>query len=113
MQLWEPMISKIQIQEIRNLIVKEYHPEKIILFGSYAKNTAQDKSDLDILIIGDIEKEKPRWKRGLRLRTLLSEYSFSRDLIIYTNDEIANWINIPMSFVHTIFKEGKVLYEQK
>lgn len=107
------MISQNQIQEIQELIIKEYQPKKIILFGSYARGTAKENSDLDLLIVADTEKEKPRWKRGLKLRTLLSKYSFSRDLLFYTNEEIVSWINIPMSFVHTIYKEGKILYEQK
>jgi len=112
-KLENKMISQDQIQEIQELIIKEYQPEKIILFGSYARGTAKESSDLDLLIVADTEKEKPRWKRGLKIRILLSEYSFSRDLLFYTKEEIFYWINTPMSFVHTIYKEGKILYEQK
>ncbi|MCB1177444.1 MAG: nucleotidyltransferase domain-containing protein [Leptospiraceae bacterium] len=107
------MISKDQINEISEIIIKEYNPQKIVLFGSYAKGTAGKNSDLDLLIIADKEKEKPRWKRGLKLRLLLSKYTIPRDLLFYSSEEIAKWLNTPMSFVHTVLKEGKILYEQK
>jgi uncharacterized protein len=107
------MIAKEQIQEIREIIIREYNPKKIILFGSYAKGTANENSDLDLLIIADGEKDKPRWKRGLQVRLLLSKFSIPRDLLFYTSEEISRWVNTPMSFIHTILKEGKVLYEQK
>lgn len=107
------MISQNDIREIRELIIKEYEPSKIVLFGSYAKGSANENSDLDLLIVADTEKNIPRWKRGLALRVLLSKYSFPKDLLFYTNEEISHWLNTPMSFIHTVFKNGNILYEQK
>lgn len=107
------MISNKDIQEICELIKKEYKPKKVILFGSHARGEAKENSDLDLLIISNSEKEKPRWKRGLRLRVLLSKYTFPKDLLFYTDDEVRAWLGVPMSFVNTVFKEGKVLYEYK
>ena len=42
------MITK-EIEKIRNIIIQEYHPDKIILFGSFTRNLEQDSSDVDIL----------------------------------------------------------------
>lgn len=42
-------------EEIRLAIIpllKKYRAEKAILFGSYARNEADGKSDIDLLIIG-------------------------------------------------------------
>ncbi len=42
-------------EEIRSTILpllKKYRAEKAILFGSYARNDADGKSDIDLLIIG-------------------------------------------------------------
>ena len=47
------MIYKEQIQDITTTIVNNYHPDKIILFGSYAKGTANENSDFDVLILLD------------------------------------------------------------
>lgn len=107
------MISYREIQELKNIIIEQYNPSKIILFGSYANETASETSDLDLLIISDKEKNLPRWKRGLTLRLELSRYKFPKDLLFYTNEEVTRWVDTPRSFIHSIFKTGRVLYEQK
>ena len=45
------MISQTQIQQVVQRIADNYRPDKIILFGSYAEGTANDDSDIDLLII--------------------------------------------------------------
>ena len=87
-----------------------YPVDKIILFGSYTRNEQKKNSDFDILIISDYEKSLPRYKRGLKLRILLSMYQIPKDILFYTNDEIKEWQNVPNSFINTILTEGKVLY---
>ncbi len=106
------MVSNQELVEIQNLIIQDYSPNKIILFGSYAKGTATEKSDLDLLIISDIEKKIPRWKRGLSLRVKLSQYKIPRDLLFYSTDEVSHWIGVNNSFIDKVLKEGKILYEQ-
>ncbi|WP_455530158.1 nucleotidyltransferase family protein [Ruminococcus sp.] len=39
-----------QIQDILVPIFREYNIRKAILFGSYAKGSAKDKSDIDLLV---------------------------------------------------------------
>ena len=39
-----------KISDIVNKIVKNYDPDKIILFGSYANGTENEDSDLDFII---------------------------------------------------------------
>ena len=39
------------LDEIVSRIVKRFHPERIILFGSHARGTAQTDSDVDLLIV--------------------------------------------------------------
>ena len=43
--------SKGQILEIAEKIKREYKPDKIILFGSYAYGNPDKDSDIDFLII--------------------------------------------------------------
>lgn len=40
---------KVEIQNIIKKIVKDYQPEKIILFGSCAYGEPDDDSDIDLL----------------------------------------------------------------
>jgi uncharacterized protein len=104
------MILKKVIKEITDIITKDYDPEKIILFGSYATGNATAESDLDLLIISDKEKELPRRRRGLSLLFKLRKYHFSKDLLIYSKEEIEKWKNVDSAFITEINKTGVVLY---
>ena len=104
------MISTEEIASISRTIVDTYNPGKVILFGSYASKTANENSDLDLMIISDREKDLPRYKRGLKLRIKLAEYRFKKDILFYTNEEIEKWEKVPNSFVNNVINEGTVLH---
>ncbi|MDY0094072.1 MAG: nucleotidyltransferase domain-containing protein [Candidatus Vecturithrix sp.] len=48
------------------MIIPDYHPDKVILFGSWARGDGRPDNDIDILAISDQEKHLPRYKRGLQ-----------------------------------------------
>ncbi len=103
------MVTKEQIDGIVNRIVENYHPEKIILFGSYAYGTPSEDSDLDLLIIKD--SNLPRYKRGREVRKYLRGLKLAIDLVVYTNEEVQKWSDVRTSFITTVVEKGKVLYE--
>lgn len=45
------MVEEKRIYELCDRIVQEFHPERIILFGSYAYGKPSEDSDIDILVI--------------------------------------------------------------
>ena len=45
------MYSNDEINELISLVAEVANPDRIILFGSYAYGTPDEKSDLDILVI--------------------------------------------------------------
>lgn len=51
------------IQEIIDRIVAGYDPEKIIVFGSYARGAQRKGSDLDVLVVKDTTA---RWTDRVR-----------------------------------------------
>lgn len=101
-----------EIKLITDCIVREYQPDKIILFGSWARGNADKESDIDLLIISDHEKDLPRYKRGLDIRLLLSQFSSPKDILFYTHDDVNRWRNVPQTFINTVLTEGRVLYER-
>ncbi len=105
------MITQRQLTEITKKIVKDFQPERIILFGSYANGTPGENSDLDLLVIKD--SELPRYKRSPKLYRLLRDYICSKDILVYTQQEIDDWKNVPQAFITTVMRQGKVLYENK
>jgi uncharacterized protein len=79
------MIDERKIDTIKNKIVTTVSPEKIILFGSYAKGENTDESDLDIVVIWDSDFNPH--KRNLFLSRLFPGRNFSLDIFAFTIGE--------------------------
>ena len=98
------------IKYIIDKIVKEIHPDKIILFGSYAKKTATKDSDLDLFIIKDGKVENREIRRKIDL--LLFGRRFGVDIIVRKPQEVyANLRDNNPFYVYHIFRDGKVVYD--
>jgi len=55
------MVSLTNIQTLASKIARQFRPQKIILFGSYAEGKAGPDSDVDLLVIMPFEG-KGFWK---------------------------------------------------
>lgn len=55
------MVSMDEIQEFADRIVERFLPERIVLFGSYARGNPGPDSDVDVLVILPFDG-KPFWK---------------------------------------------------
>lgn len=109
------MEEKTNIKEKLNAvvkkIVKEYQPEKIILFGSWAWGKPHEWSDVDLFIVK--KSAKKRWEREYELRMKLFGNRFPpMDLLIYTPEETNKRLKIEDFFIQDIFQRGKTLYEK-
>ena len=50
------------VKNITDTIVREFKPEKVVLFGSYAWGKPTKNSDIDLLIVKDDPKKIPeKW----------------------------------------------------
>ncbi len=105
------MIEQGQIYDIVNRIIENYNPEKIILFGSYARGNYNDDSDLDFILIK--ETSVPKHKRGIEVRRLFYGLAVPMDFKIYTTTEFTNELSNQYSFLSTAIQGSKILYERK
>jgi predicted nucleotidyltransferase len=97
-----------KISEIKDKIVKEIKPEKIILFGSYAWGNPNEDSDVDLFIIQ--KTSEPKRARQTSLRKKLFSIGVPMDIIIYTPEELEKRMDIRDVFVRKILRDGKVLH---
>lgn len=96
------------INYIVEKIVREIQPEKIILFGSYARGDFNQDSDLDLFIIKD-GKESSRVIRR-KVDALLRGRKFAVDLLVRKPEEVAwNFRAKNPFYLYHIFKDGKIL----
>lgn len=103
-----PLQSKIQAMVQR--IVEEFNPEKVILFGSYARGKSIPDSDVDILVVMPVHGSK----RELRvaIRKVLRGFSLPKDVVVVTPDELRSFHDVPGTIVYTALVEGQVLYDR-
>jgi len=102
------MIDAKKIDEIKDKIAKEVHPEKIILFGSYAKGTQTEDSDIDLVVVWDTDLNSH--KRNLFLKRLFPHRNFSLDIFAFTKSETEQLKDIKGTLIYEAFNNGKVIY---
>ncbi len=107
------MVSKNVIQEAARLLADRFHPVRIILFGSYARGTADRHSDVDLLVITDAAKRKNRIKMMADMNREIDRLGFPKDLVVITPEEYEVDKNIPGTIARYVSKEGRLLYERK
>jgi predicted nucleotidyltransferase len=96
------------IRRYARAIAEEFHPDKIILFGSYAYGTPNEDSDVDLLVVMPARDEHAQ---AVRILWRLAA-PFPLDLIIRTPKEMKWRLEEGESFLTTVVSQGKVLYEK-
>jgi len=102
------MLEDADILGICRRIAGELNPEKIFLFGSYARGEATEESDVDLVVIAD--SPLPHHERNLAVRRLFPHRSFSLDAFVYTRGEMERYGSIPGTIVYEAVHNGKLLY---
>ena len=96
-------------ERILNSILSEGNPEKIFIFGSYAKNNATINSDIDRFIVERTDLKKG--KRASKYFRNLRDLPIPKDIIVYTPDEFESRKLELNSLPYTILKEGILIFE--
>ncbi|MCZ8239867.1 MAG: nucleotidyltransferase domain-containing protein [Leptospiraceae bacterium] len=97
--------------EIINKIEITFQPERIYLFGSYARGEFNESSDLDILV--EFADFKDKRKLAVEIRKALSDIPLPKDILIIKSSEIESYKEKNWSVYSNALKEGKLLYERK
>lgn len=89
-------------------IVNRFDPDRIILFGSNARGSADENSDVDFLVVLPVAGSKR--EKQVELRCALHNVRTPKDIVVVTPEEFAARRKIPGTLVQAAVKEGKVLY---
>jgi predicted nucleotidyltransferase len=93
------MISPEQIEAAVAILVREAEPEKVILFGSYARGEATADSDLDLLVV-EKEVRHPHAEMA-RLRRALSPLRIPVDVLVTDQERLSSsWADFPGSYLY-------------
>jgi predicted nucleotidyltransferase len=102
------MVAMPRIHSLVSAIADRYHPQKIILFGSYADGTAGPDSDVDLLVLMQFEG-KSFWK-SLEILNWLNP-DFPLDLLVRCPEDAARRYQMGDPLIREALDKGKVLYE--
>jgi len=104
------MITDKILDEVKKRLVDKFHPDQIILFGSQARGTANEHSDVDILVICPVENS--RRALTLDMYRSLESLGIAKDIVVLTKEEFERNRRIPGTIARPAWLEGRVLYER-
>jgi len=104
------LIPREKIRAYCRAVAREFRPEKIVLFGSYAYGRPTPDSDVDLLVIlpfhgNDLTK-------AIQIRSRF-DTPFPLDLLVRKPRFIQERLRERDMFIETVMKDGRVLYESQ
>lgn len=102
-------ITEDKIRQVAQKIVKEFQPEKIILFGSCAWGKPGPDSDVDLFVIKETENTRDFARK---IDRSIFPRPFPIDLIVYRPKYVNDKFASGDFFIRNILTKGKVLYEK-
>ncbi len=102
------MVAANKIHECARAVAEKFHPEKIVLFGSYAYGRPNEDSDVDLLVVMNYKGSPVEQAAAIR-SSLRSP--FPMDILVRSPRKIRERLKIGDPFFKTIVEKGEVLYE--
>lgn len=88
---------------------RRYKPERIIIFGSYARGDTDEFSDIDVVVIKNTEKRF--FDRLIEVARHLDNDLGKVDVFGYTREEFDDMSQRGNPFIKKVLKEGRVIYK--
>ena len=85
------------------------HAERIYLFGSRARDEANEDSDYDFLVVVR-DSPLPRYKREQQAFRALCGVGIAKDVLVFTREEFDRGLAVVSSLPATVAREGRLLY---
>ena len=99
-----------EIDRVVDLLVAKYQPEKIILFGSAAKDNPTPESDIDLLVVADSSQN---YRQRAQEAALLCASFIPKDIFVLTPTELDQAVaENRFLLTNEILPKGKILYEK-
>jgi predicted nucleotidyltransferase len=102
-------ISSEEIHAIARQIAQKFNPNKIILFGSYARGNYHAFSDVDLLVV--LEKNQNGVDPEIEV-ALSVPHKFPMDILVRSPQEVSQRLQMGDSFLRDIMERGVILYER-
>ena len=101
------MVQMTEIQRVSDQIVREFQPERIVLFGSYADGSASADSDVDLLVVMPFQGTSARMAAAIANRV---QSEIPIELLVRRPDQLRRRLEGNDFFLQEIVNKGMTLY---
>ena len=102
------MVALKDIRDFAGQVAERFKPERIVLFGSYARGTPHEDSDVDLLVV--MRHPGVAWRQAAEITEQIPA-PFPLDLLVRSPEQVKERIELEDWFMRDLIAEGKVLYE--
>ena len=101
-------VSQQDIREVVRQIVERFRPQKVILFGSYAKGHPTQASAVDLLVV--METNEQALHAAARISAAI-DHPFPLDILVFRPSDLKASLERKGVFATEIMAKGIVLHE--
>ncbi len=105
-----PAVTEELLGDVADRIVRQFAPERIVLFGSYAGGTPDSDSDLDLLVV--MESQERVAQRIRRVAEVAHVRFLPMDILVYTPAELRHRLEAGDHFLRQVLATGRTFYER-
>ena len=91
-------------------IVGGFHPARVMLFGSQARDDARPDSDVDLLVV--MENGTDRRSIAIEMMRCLGDLTIPKDIVVTTPDEIEKRGHLAGTVLRSALREGRIIYDR-
>jgi predicted nucleotidyltransferase len=102
------VIGAAEVAHVVDAVVAHCNPDRVYVFGSYAKGLSHEESDLDLIVVK--ASKLPRFRRGRDLNGILATMALSVDVLFLTPEEMRMELADPYSMLSAVMPSAKTLY---
>ena len=104
------MVSQDDIQRMVDTIVERFDPERVILFGSYARGDATPDSDVDLLVVKDTDHDL--LDLAADIATAVWRVPVAKDILVRTPAQVGRSRRSGWTVTREAMQSGRVLFER-
>jgi predicted nucleotidyltransferase len=102
------VVTERAILKLVDDIARRFHPERIILFGSYAWGEPTEDSDIDLMVVK--RYTGPSYLAATRVRAAV-DVDFPMDILVRSPAEVTRRLAMRDFFIMDIMEDGLVLHD--
>jgi len=104
-------IQPSEVEQAVEVLAREFGASEVWLFGSAARGTSTEDSDIDLLVVRSARADSPR--PSVEARLCLSRHGIRRsfDLLVLTPERWREAQQRPVGVYEEVLQHGRKLYE--